>query len=211
MGQPVESLEYRPALPADRLVAARLIALSMGRMGVALFGLGNNDVQLEAVGKFYLGMDTWMSHRWCELACVAGRPAGLLLSFAGREIDRLNFAVFRHLWGVYGVSGALRFVTLIVRYIGYKECEAHQYYVSNLAVLPEMEGQGIGAALLARAEQKTLASGLKECALVVEIDNERAQSLYRRAGYRQLEVVRTPKLTNVLGTAGFIRMAKQVP
>lgn len=205
-----EGLEIRPAGLEDSSIAARLIALSMGDLGVALFGLGRMETQLNALSKMYAGLDTWISHRWCEMACVDNEPAGLLLSFPGKEIDHLNAEVFLHLWGIYGVGGTIRFISRIIRYMGYKECEPHQYYISNLAVLPEMQGKGVGAALLKRAEQKGRAAGFKVTSLVVELDNVRAKALYERVGYRELETVHTPHLRSLLGTAGFIRMEKPI-
>ena len=63
------------------------------------------------------------------------------------------------------------------------------WYVNVLATLPEVRGQGCGAALLAHAEDKTRALGLSAISLIVA-DQNRARRLYERVGYR--EVARRP-------------------
>ncbi|NHU84806.1 ribosomal protein S18-alanine N-acetyltransferase [Kocuria sp. JC486] len=60
--------------------------------------------------------------------------------------------------------------------------------VQNIAVVPGMEGRGIGTALLTRLHQEAVDRGAREVLLEVRVDNQRAQDLYRRFGYRDLTV-----------------------
>jgi ribosomal protein S18 acetylase RimI-like enzyme len=55
----------------------------------------------------------------------------------------------------------------------------------SLAVLPELRGEGIGSALLARAEEQSLDFGAPVLRLEVSQKNARAIDLFRRAGYRE--------------------------
>jgi len=57
-------------------------------------------------------------------------------------------------------------------------------YVSNLAVAPQAQRQGIGAQLLERSEALAAAWGCRSVALHVDPENVPAVELYRRAGYR---------------------------
>jgi ribosomal protein S18 acetylase RimI-like enzyme len=54
----------------------------------------------------------------------------------------------------------------------------------SIAVGPEREGAGIGAALLAAVEAAAIARGCTILRLELRGDNERALSLYERAGFR---------------------------
>jgi ribosomal protein S18 acetylase RimI-like enzyme len=55
--------------------------------------------------------------------------------------------------------------------------------LNKLYVLPELQGQGLGRALLARAEELAAARGAREMWLQVNKRNERARATYERAGY----------------------------
>jgi len=57
--------------------------------------------------------------------------------------------------------------------------------ISDLAVLPEYRGQGVGRALLAAIEQKARDLGCCRLTLEVQENNGRARHVYERAGYSQ--------------------------
>jgi GNAT superfamily N-acetyltransferase len=57
-------------------------------------------------------------------------------------------------------------------------------HVSILAVARDAEGQGIGAALLAAAEEWARANGFTRLTLSVFAENDRARRFYERQGWR---------------------------
>jgi ribosomal protein S18 acetylase RimI-like enzyme len=63
--------------------------------------------------------------------------------------------------------------------------------LSQLATAEELRGLGIGAHLVAVAEERMRERGLRAAELAVEDDNPRARALYERLGYRE-EVRREP-------------------
>jgi ribosomal protein S18 acetylase RimI-like enzyme len=65
-------------------------------------------------------------------------------------------------------------------------------HVADLVVAPAYEGRGIATALLARAEEWARASGYDWITLGVFEQNERAEQLYRRQGFRR-DVIRLLK------------------
>jgi ribosomal protein S18 acetylase RimI-like enzyme len=58
-----------------------------------------------------------------------------------------------------------------------------QGFIAYMAVNPERQGAGIGAALLAAAEDEARRRGLPYMALMVTEENAVARRLYERAGY----------------------------
>lgn len=56
--------------------------------------------------------------------------------------------------------------------------------ISDLVVLPEGRGRGIGAALLARAEERAEAAGAGVLRLEVMAENREARRFYRRHGWQ---------------------------
>jgi [ribosomal protein S18]-alanine N-acetyltransferase len=62
--------------------------------------------------------------------------------------------------------------------------------VQTIAVVPEFEGRGIGAALLTRLIGEARFRGAADVLLEVRADNPRAQQLYVRFGFEQIHVRR---------------------
>ncbi|WP_370738035.1 GNAT family N-acetyltransferase [Ruegeria meonggei] len=59
------------------------------------------------------------------------------------------------------------------------------WYVNFMATVPEGRRQGVGAALLNKAEEQAREGSCPGLALIVAATNENAISLYRRAGYTE--------------------------
>ena len=57
--------------------------------------------------------------------------------------------------------------------------------VQDMYVLPELRGRGIGAALLAAAEDEARARGAERLTLTVSADNADARRIYERHGYAE--------------------------
>jgi ribosomal protein S18 acetylase RimI-like enzyme len=64
------------------------------------------------------------------------------------------------------------------------------WYVNVLAAFPEFRGRGIGARLLALAEERGRAQGATSASIIVASENMGAMRLYARTGYA--EVARAP-------------------
>lgn len=64
------------------------------------------------------------------------------------------------------------------------------WYVNVLAAFPEFRGRGIGARLLALAEERGRAQGATSASIIVASENTGAVRLYARTGYA--EVARAP-------------------
>jgi ribosomal protein S18 acetylase RimI-like enzyme len=61
-------------------------------------------------------------------------------------------------------------------------------YITDLVVLPRYRGEGIGRALLARAEQAARESGVGRLQLTALVRNLAALELYRSCGFRDFEL-----------------------
>lgn len=59
------------------------------------------------------------------------------------------------------------------------------WYVNILGVYPDRRGQGIGAAMLARAAEIARETGCKGLSIIVFSANPGAERLYRRSGYAE--------------------------
>jgi ribosomal-protein-alanine N-acetyltransferase len=75
-----------------------------------------------------------------------------------------------------------------------------QIHINNLAVRPELRGQGLGRMLLARVLEEAEGMGAAGATLEVRRSNTAAQRLYNRAGFR-LAGVRPSYYTNPIEDA----------
>lgn len=61
--------------------------------------------------------------------------------------------------------------------------EGHRGWVNYLAVAPQLQGRGHGAALMQRVEEQFLALGCPKVSLLVRSTNSGVLAFYRRLGY----------------------------
>jgi ribosomal-protein-alanine N-acetyltransferase len=58
-----------------------------------------------------------------------------------------------------------------------------EIHINNVAILPELRGQGIGTALMTRVFEEASRLGARRATLEVRSSNERARRLYERLGF----------------------------
>jgi ribosomal protein S18 acetylase RimI-like enzyme len=179
-------IRLRPAYTSDASFAAQMIYLSMGRLADYLFVEATQTVEsfitflfTRNAGRFGFGITV--------VAELADQPVGILVSCAGVRLNGLNLATLPHCFPVLGMRRTLLFFWRAVTLPGGREAEKDEYYLSNLGVLPSVQGRGIGSHLLEYAEQAARINGLPKCSLIVGLHNERALQLYQRSGYRIVE------------------------
>lgn len=67
-------------------------------------------------------------------------------------------------------------------------------YITDVVVLPEFRGQGIGATLMAKADAYARESGYSALAVNVLANNDAALSLYQKMGFRHYVVLMLKEL-----------------
>lgn len=204
------TINLRPATRADALVAAALLAETNGEFGVEVLGLGKPDLQFCALRQWFADSDNRFSYQCSTIAEQYGVAAGLLLAFQGSDLARLELGCAKRFFSIYGFLAALKMIWLNKSLAGNKEAEADEYLIAHLAVDAGFRRQGIAQALLIKAEQDTLALGLHKLVLEVEIGNDHAISLYRKAGFEIINTVYFNEKTARFKTPGFYKMIKQL-
>lgn len=207
MTDPVTAI--RPAAPRDSASTVPLIRLSMGAEIDFLFGLSDRHPTDQVVEALFRRAGNRLGHDACWLAERNGQAAGMLVSYPGRMVRRLDLRTGLHLVSIFGLAATIRLARLQSVYGDLVEAEADEYYISNLAVTPAMQGQGIGAALLAFADRLARRAGFSKCSLIVTFDNP-ARRLYERCGYRLAHSYRISHPVIAHGSGGFHRMVKSL-
>lgn len=158
-----DDFTLRPARPddADRAAVLLYCAYLHRQVNYPLHEEGENR-SLERLQHFFRQEGNRFSYQFIQVAEHRSEVVGLVLSFGGREEERLNAAVG---WQLE------------------REAEQDEWYVDALAVFTTWGRQGIGTRLLQVAEQQARHHRYPKIALNVARENEQALSLYQRLQY----------------------------
>ena len=166
---------FRPARKFDAAALAVLVDIAgegmpaymwsrLAAPGQSLLEFGRERAQREAGG---------FSYRNSIVAEVGGEVAA---SLVGYRLD-----------DPYDLEGSLTETPDIVRPLVRLEAKAPgSWYINVLATFPEFRRRGVGARLLAIAEQKGREEGAPSLSVIVGGWNESAARLYTSAGYAAL-------------------------
>jgi ribosomal protein S18 acetylase RimI-like enzyme len=199
-----ESKSLRPAVPGDAPDIARLVLLSAATFLPAVFG-----PRIEgALGTLAAGRGTLFSFSHCVIAVSPGRAGGMLLGYSAAEKKAEDPATGWGLLHTLGPALLLRLGRLLALQRAIGRTAGEEFYVSNVAVYPELRGRGIGSLLLADAERRAVPAGAASVVLDVETDNPSALRLYERLGYAPKG--RTAPLRMEGHAFSFLRMGKPV-
>ncbi len=201
-------LIIRPARPEDARPASRLVHLALGRFGEYLFGNGNPAKTQDVLEGLFVAGNNRFSHEHAFLAEKDGDIAGLLLAHPAKIMLRLDLLTSLPLLKILGMGDLLRLFLRLLPLAGGREAESDEYYISDLAVFSQFQGQRIGTRLLAFAEEQAARNGLRKCSLIVAFQNDAARQLYLRLGYRIVETVTYSRLQQRCGDSGYQRMLK---
>jgi diguanylate cyclase (GGDEF)-like protein len=185
---PRATSSIQPASPEMHAVAAELIYQTFPETADYILGLGRADKAKTLLGKLFPQKGNRFSYEFTDLLCVDGKPYGLLLSYPGSQIDTLEGTMFWQMLRASSTIDFLRFLSRAFPLRKIKEAEADEFFINNIAVLPDYRSLGYGTTLLNFAEDRARRNGLKIVSLSVEHDNHRAIHFYERAGY---EVIQT--------------------
>jgi ribosomal protein S18 acetylase RimI-like enzyme len=158
-----DEITLRPAQPddADRASVLLYSAYLHRQVNYPLHEAGENRF-LERLQHSFRQDGNRFSYQSIQVAEQRSEVVGLVLSFGGREEERLNAALG---WPLE------------------REAEEDEWYVDALAVFTNWGRKGIGTCLLQAAEQQARQHRYPKIALHVAPENEQALSLYHRLQY----------------------------
>lgn len=162
-----DSLQIRPAQPADAAVAAALLYSAYSHKPVT-YPLREEREHgwIEHLQRFFRQDGNRFSYQHSQVAeegsDEGSEVVGLALSFGGRDEARLNAAVGSWLE---------------------REAEDDEWYVDALAVFANWERRGIGTLLLQEAERQARQRYYPKIALHVAQENKEALNLYAHQRY----------------------------
>lgn len=176
-----DSIQIRPAQPADAEVAAVLLYSAYTHTQVP-YPLPEDQASgwIEHLAESFPRDGNRFSYQYIQVADHSSAVVGLVLSFGGRDEARLNAAVGPWLE---------------------REAQDDEWYVDALAVLKNWGRKGIGTRLMRTAEREARRHHYAKIALHVDQGNQQALDLYTRLRYVVTE-------QTVLYQRPYVRMVK---
>ena len=196
-----------PATPNMAPVASELIYLTMRQTADYLFG---SDHARQTLSRLFEMKSNRFSHQFSEVVCLSDKIAGLVVSYPGRSMKALELPTALRTVQAIGIFRFFRFIRRSLPLLHVKEAEPDEYYISNIAVLPEQQGHGLGSHMLQWIEKKARQQGYRKISLTVDIENERAYALYSRTGFEVVETSMPESLRRSIGYGGSYRMVKNL-
>jgi ribosomal protein S18 acetylase RimI-like enzyme len=202
--------DLQPAIPDQAPLASRLIYLTMKTTADHLFGMGNLQHGQQVLESLFRMKSNRFSYQFTQIVLIEKLLAGLVVAYPGKLMKSLELPMAWHLLKIRGLKGFLQFFVKALPLAGIKEAEDDEYFISNLAVLPEQQGRGLGSHILTQTERKASALGFKKISLTVDVDNDRARKLYERVGFAPVKKVFIESFHRRIGYTGFYRMRKEL-
>jgi len=167
----------------------------------------------QVVQKQFRTRKSLFSHEHVRIVEIGGKVAGMLLAYT---FDQMRAEMARWATGFLGSIGLgflVRLPVMLFRMIFRRRdsgprpswVNPGEYYVANMAVLPEYRRQGLGRMLLADAETRANELRCTRLALDVEAENTAAVHLYEQYGF-----IREEHNLQVMGKFEFLRFSKPV-
>lgn len=191
------TITFRPAAPNDCAHLALLSDMATRRMISFLWGLAADAGQsaFELGRDIILNDETHFLHHsnWRVAECgglLAGAVSGYLLPPAA--------------------DAPAPAVDLVAGLSELKAIAEGTWYIAAIALYPEFQGQGLGAALVADAEAMARAAGQSRVTLLVNSVNPRAEALYRKLGFAEWDRRPLPAFPGSEGASELILMVKDL-
>jgi ribosomal protein S18 acetylase RimI-like enzyme len=178
------SIEFRQATPNDAKVASRLLFDTFPRKATYIIGLGSEERAKKILARIFALSGHRLSYEHTELALSDGKVIGLLNSFPGAILGRLERKLVLYLLKQYRWRGKIALIRRGLPLVFIKEAANDAYFLSNIAVKKIYRGKGFGAQILRHVEVRARKSQLKILSLMVDIDNQGARRFYAQEGYK---------------------------
>lgn len=207
----MDGITFRPARPADVVRMADIINDPPPLAAINIAGSAERAIE---GGRIFARAHVSPSVTHTIVAEEAGRVAGLMDGCRDwREPPVGAGLVVQLLPGLLRAIGARG----LWRFVRSRRCwsrvsfdaPAGSFYISELDVAASHRNRGIGAALLAVAEERARAAGASQMSLTTTIDNP-ARRLYERTGYREVGRKTDAEYERISGSPGRVLLVKDL-
>lgn len=169
----------RKAKKTDAKVIAPLVYSALHEIAEKITGTKVETEILTELENWFSKRDNRLSYENGFVEEQNGQAVGIIVAYHGSHAKQLDAPIVKHLRKIHQDSS----ITLE------KEAELDEYYIDTLSVSGTCGGQGIGSKLIQAAENDAYEKGYEKIALLVNLENKRAFSLYKKLGYQEDKTV----------------------
>lgn len=169
----------RKATPEDADKAAILTRLAIKEIAEVLTGETEEERILYVLADLFRKSGNRISYENTFVSEHDGQVSGLIIAYHGKDAENLDEPIVKRLRTKMKDPS----VTLD------KEAEMKDFYLDTLCVDPNFQGKGIGSELIQYVEGYAKQKGYPRVSLVVENENEGANRLYSRLGYKEMKTI----------------------
>lgn len=169
----------RKAKQADTKAISPLLYNALHEVAETLTGGTTENEVLEGLEYWFTKKQNRLSYENCFVEERDGNAVGVIVTYHGSEATKLDAPIVKRLRKMKQDS------SIILE----KEAEEDEYYIDTLSVSSTYGGQGIGSKLIHAAETDAQKKGHKKVSLLVNLENKRAFSLYKKLGYKQDNII----------------------
>lgn len=165
----------RKAKQADTKAISPLLYNALHEVAEKLTGGTTETEVLKGLEYWFTKKQNRLSYENCFVEERDGKAVGVIVTYHGSEATELDAPIVKRLREMKQDS------SIILE----KEAEEDEYYIDTLSVSSAHGGQGIGSNLILAAETDAREKGHEKVSLLVNLENKRAFSLYKKLGYKQ--------------------------
>lgn len=114
--------------------------------------------------------DTLYSWANTTLLCVGKEIIGGIIAYPGKKYPKMKKATWNNCWDIDIDEQE-------------NECDADEFYIDSLYLLPEYRRQNYGVILMRNAEEKAVICGMRKISLLVDKDKDGLVEYYKREGF----------------------------
>lgn len=203
-------MKIRKAQKSDVHHGARLILLTLGNSGEALFGNSREGQAIEIFEQLFCETKNRFSYKHAYFSEADDKVSGLLLVFPGSLKIRLMTITGIHMLKFMGLFGLLKFIMTAFPLRNEEDIQKDEFFIAHLAVYPDYQRQGYGWQLLDFAEKRARDYGFSKLALNSDVDNLPAIALYKKYGFLITKKTLYPQLIKSVGSRGSVKMIKEI-
>ncbi len=169
----------RKAKKTDASAIAPLLYNALHEIAEKLTGAKEKTEVLKGLEDWFSKTGNRLSYENCFVEELDGKAVGIIVAYHGSHAKQLDAPIVKHLQKLHQDS------TITLE----KEAELDEYYIDTLSVSSKYGGRGIGSQLIKTVENNALDKGYEKIALLVNLENIRAFSLYKKLGYEEDKTV----------------------
>ena len=203
----IRDVTLRETRPTDAGACGPLLFATWPSLYRAL--LGEEHHAFAVLSRLFAAPGNTFSYDATRLAERNGHVVGIASAYPADQGQRRARASLGPALRVLGPVGFTRVLRAVWRIADASMGVDHRHwYVANVAVIPQERGSGLGSLLLADAEDRARARGLRAVSLELDGDSPAVRRFYERAGYVVVEERNSVPLRELTGNGRRLLMSK---